>query len=94
MRNELEIKVKTQRRDVRALEEVDMNSENFWNILTEENKEKVEELLKYYNGSDGYKGRIFELYEEGANAIGLTLDEYLKEITPNEYVEEMYFQKL
>ena len=67
-----------------------MNSENFWNELTEENKEKAREWLKDYNGSDGVVGRVFELYEEGANGINMTIEEYLEEISPNEYVSISY----
>lgn len=67
-----------------------MNKELFWNELTEESKEMVREWLSRYNGSDGVAGRVFELYEEGANSAGMSLDEYLDEITPNDYVKLCY----
>lgn len=71
-----------------------MNKEKFWNELTKENKEKANILLKDYKGSDGVIGRIFELYEEGASSINLSVDEYMEEVTPNEYVEICYESSL
>lgn len=67
-----------------------MKSKDFWNMLSESNKEKVEEMLQNYGGSEGVNGRIFELHEEGANALGMTIEEYLDEVSPNEYVEYKY----
>ena len=67
-----------------------MNKNVFWNELTEENKEKVFEVLKNYSGSEGIDGRIFELFEEGAELAGYTVEEYAELITPNEYVEIRY----
>lgn len=67
-----------------------MNSNKFWNMLNESSKLKVEEFLYSYNGSDGIKGRIFEMYEEGAYLSGLTTIEYLEEVNPDDYVEYMY----
>ena len=67
-----------------------MNKELFWNELTEESKEMVREWLSRYNGSDSVAGRVFELYEEGASSAGMSLDEYLDEITPNDYVKLCY----
>ena len=67
-----------------------MNKELFWNELTEESKEMVIEWLSGYNGSDGVFGRVFELYEEGASLAGMSVEEYLDEITPNDYVKICY----
>lgn len=67
-----------------------MNANEFWKMLNEFSKEKAEEILSDYAGSDGIIGRIFELYEESANAVGLTVEEYLEEISPDKYVDYCY----
>lgn len=67
-----------------------MSSNEFWRMLSEPNKEKVEEMLHDYAGSDGIIGRIFELYTEGASLVDCTVEEYLEKIHPNEYVEYCY----
>lgn len=63
-----------------------MNEELFWNELTDSNKDKVIEFLEGYAGSDEIIGRIFELYEEGALEAEISVEEYVKQINPNEYV--------
>ena len=67
-----------------------MNKTKFWNMLNKESKKQVNEMFKNYAVSEGAKGRIFELYEEGASAIGLSTEEYLNEIKPNDYVSAVY----
>ena len=67
-----------------------MNKELFWDELTKESREMAREWLSEYNGSDGIVGRLFELYEEGASAAGMDTEEYLEEITPNDYVSICY----
>ena len=67
-----------------------MNEELFWDELTKESKEMVLEWLSGYAGSEGAIGRVFELYEEGADLSGMSLEEYIKEISPNEFVEYYY----
>lgn len=67
-----------------------MNTNKFWNVLSESSKAKVEEVLSNYVGSDGIDGRIFELYEEGATSADCTIEEYLKDVSPNEYVNYLY----
>ena len=52
-----------------------MNSTKFWEMLNDESKEMAKKILSNYNGSNGVIGRIFELYEEGANNAGLTIEE-------------------
>ena len=67
-----------------------MNANEFWNMLNEISKKKVEEILNSYAGSDGITGRIFEMYEEGAISIDCTVEDYLEVISPNEYVNYCY----
>ena len=67
-----------------------MNSNKFWNMLSEDSKDKVEEMLSDYPGSDGVIGRIFELFEEGAILSDCTVEEYLAELSPNKYVDYCY----
>ena len=67
-----------------------MESNDFWNMLSVSSKAKVEEIFQNYVGSEGHVGRIFELYEEGASALGMTIEEYLDEVSPNEYVDYFY----
>lgn len=67
-----------------------MNARDFWNMLDEEHKDMVEEMLEGYPGSDGVVGRIFELYKEGAQEADCTVEEYLKDNEPNEYVKYFY----
>ena len=67
-----------------------MDSNKFWNMLSEDSKDKVEEMLSDYKGSDGVIGRIFELFEEGAILSDCTVEEYLAELSPNEYVDYCY----
>ena len=72
-----------------------MNSNEFWNMLSKDSKEKAEKILKSYSGSDGVIGRIFEIYEESATLANCTTEEYLKDVDPNEYVDyhyEMYLE--
>lgn len=44
-------------------------------------------MLKNYSGSDDHVGRIYELFVEGANCAGITVDQYIE---TNEYVEAKY----
>ena len=67
-----------------------MDSDKFWNMLSEDSKYKVEEMLSDYSGSDGVIGRIFELFEEGAISSDCTVEEYLAELSPNKYVDYCY----
>lgn len=67
-----------------------MDKIKFWEMLSSESKEMVNEFLNDYNGSDGVVGRIFEMYEEGASMEEMTVEEYLEDVDPNEYVEYMY----
>ena len=52
-----------------------MNANEFWNMLSENSKKKVEKILNGYAGSEGIIGRIFEMYEEGAVLSDCTIEE-------------------
>ena len=67
-----------------------MNANEFWNMLSENSKKKVEKILNGYAGSEGIIGRIFEMYEEGAVLSDCTIEDYLEVINPDEYVDYCY----
>ena len=67
-----------------------MNANEFWNILNEISRKKVERVLNSYAGSDGIIGRIFEMYKEGAILSDCTVEDYLEVINPNDYVDYCY----
>ena len=67
-----------------------MNKNLFWNELTQESKEMVKKWLGEYNNSESIASKVFELYEIGANQLGLILEEYAKKVDPNRYVKLRY----
>ena len=71
-------------KDIKNLkEENKMTKEKFWNSLNEKQKEMAHKVCENYAGSDGTKGRIFEMYQEEEN-----------DITPSEFVKVCYEMKM
>ena len=62
-----------------GLDIIPLTTEEFWGELNEENKNKAAEICEGYNGSDGVRGRILELWEESN-----------KKLNANEYIRIYY----
>ena len=67
-----------------------MDANDFYKMLDEKNVEHIFEILKGYAGSEGPIGRMLELYEEAASYADMTVEDYLSNVSPNEYVEWRY----
>lgn len=52
--------------------------------LNEQQIERIEKALSNYKGSNGAVGRFWELYEEGAELAGVSVDKY---VSIDEYIE-------
>jgi len=74
-----------------------MDIEKFWNQLTDENKDKALEMYEDCAINDGRNQPevigAWEDYCAGAEGLGMTVEDYNKEIDPNEYIEQRYLQK-
>lgn len=66
------------------------NKEKFWNELGKKEKEMAEKICKNYSGSDGVKGRIFDLYQEAVAVAEMSISEYSKMFSPGKYVRTYY----
>ena len=62
-------------------------AEKMWETLTEEEKKLVENTLKNYAGNEGIVERMWELYKEGAEGAGKSIEEYAEEVTYGEYIQ-------
>ena len=63
---------------------------SLWEELTEGNKDKVRELYQLDITNLTYSQLIFNRFKDGAAMVQMSLDEYLKTISYNDYVELVY----
>lgn len=72
-----------------------MNEDDFWNSLNENEKDMVVEIWPEGDKEYGYNRKkiIFNLFKNGANDNGYTVEEYINEITPSKYVIRIFESK-
>lgn len=67
-----------------------IDTESLWEELTEENKDRVRELYQDDITDRSYSQMLFDSFKEAASMVQMSLDEYLKTISYNDYVELVY----
>jgi hypothetical protein len=67
-----------------------VNAESLWDELTEENKDRARELYQDDITDRSYSQMLFDSFKDAAAMVQMSLEEYLKVIGYNNYVELVF----